>query len=120
MEWHPCSCGKSHPFRVTVNRPCPNQSRGSRESRPAPLDGGVAGSIPASSSREGRQLLSANDATGLAAGVASGPRDVRPKGRPLDKDRPNALAVLKPWVAAGMSRTTWFRRQAEQRAKAKA
>jgi len=24
-----------------------------------------------------------------------------------------------PWLAVGMSRTTWFRRQAEQRAKVK-
>lgn len=33
------------------------------------------------------------------------------KGRPLNKDRATALAATKPWLAAGMSRATWFRRQ---------
>lgn len=40
-------------------------------------------------------------------------REVAPQGRPLAKDADKALAQTKPWIAAGMSRRTWFRRRAE-------
>lgn len=33
------------------------------------------------------------------------------RGRPLAKDADKALAKTKPWLAEGMSRRTWFRRQ---------
>ena len=32
-------------------------------------------------------------------------------GRPLAKDADKSLAKTKPWLALGMSRRTWFRRQ---------
>jgi capsular polysaccharide biosynthesis protein len=51
------------------------------------------------------------------AGLASGPREQKPKGRPLEKDRPKSLAATKPWEAAEMSRATWFRRQKEARSR---
>ena len=54
------------------------------------------------------------------AGVASGPREAKRKtGRPLAKDADKTLGKLRPWVALGMSESTWYRRQAEQRAKEK-
>ena len=37
--------------------------------------------------------------------------------RPRLEDRDKTLAVQQPWVAAKMSRRTWFRRQAEKRVK---
>ncbi len=36
-------------------------------------------------------------------------------GRPLDSQKHLTLAATKPWVAEGMSRRTWYRRQAEGR-----
>ena len=38
-------------------------------------------------------------------------------GRPRLEDRESTLAATKPWVALGMSRRSWFRRQKEQRSK---
>jgi hypothetical protein len=36
-------------------------------------------------------------------------------GRPRIEDRSKTLAATKPWLAAGMSRSTWYLRQAEKR-----
>jgi hypothetical protein len=37
----------------------------------------------------------------------------RKTGRPLMADRHLTNEARKPWVAKGMSRATWYRRQAE-------
>jgi hypothetical protein len=47
------------------------------------------------------------------AGVATGSREHK-RGRPLNKDKAATLTAQKPWEAEGMSRTTWYRRQAEE------
>ena len=53
---------------------------------------------------------------GRQDGVASGPREAGPKvGRPRIEDQDKTLAATKPWLALGMSRATWYNRQAEQR-----
>ena len=40
----------------------------------------------------------------------------RPKtGRPRIEDRANTIEATKPWLKLGMSRRTWYRRQAEKR-----
>jgi hypothetical protein len=47
-----------------------------------------------------------------------GPCDVRPpakKGRPRIEDRAQTIEAKKPWRKLGMSRRTWYCRQAEQR-----
>ena len=41
------------------------------------------------------------------------------RGRPRLEDRAKTLKAKMPWIAMGMSRSTWYARQAEQRAKAK-
>jgi hypothetical protein len=41
------------------------------------------------------------------------PQALRKTGRPRLEDRASTLTATKPWEAAGMSRTTWFRRQKE-------
>ena len=41
----------------------------------------------------------------------------RRTGRRLASESHLAIEQLKPWVAAKMSRRTWYRRQAEKRAK---
>jgi len=38
-------------------------------------------------------------------------------GRPLAKDAAKSLMQTKPWLDEGMSRASWYRRQAEQREK---
>lgn len=38
----------------------------------------------------------------------------RKAGRPRVEDRHKTLAAIKPWDAAGMSRATWYARQAEK------
>jgi len=43
----------------------------------------------------------------------------RRKGRPRIEDKANSIEARKPWVALGMSRRTWYSRQAEKRAAAK-
>jgi hypothetical protein len=40
---------------------------------------------------------------------------VRKTGRPLNGNRANTIEARKPWLKLGMSRRTWYRRQAEQR-----
>jgi hypothetical protein len=37
------------------------------------------------------------------------------KGRPRIEDRAKTIEARKPWLKLGMSRRTWYRRQAEQR-----
>jgi hypothetical protein len=37
------------------------------------------------------------------------------KGRPRIEDRARTNEAKKPWLKLGMSRRTWYRRQAEQR-----
>jgi hypothetical protein len=37
------------------------------------------------------------------------------KGRPRIEDRARTIEAKKPWLKPGMSRRTWYRRQAEQR-----
>jgi hypothetical protein len=39
------------------------------------------------------------------------------KGRPRIEDRANTIEARKPWLKMEMSRRTWYRRQAEQRAR---
>lgn len=34
-------------------------------------------------------------------------------GRPLDSAKDDTLTATKPWLAAGISRRTWYRRRAE-------
>lgn len=41
----------------------------------------------------------------------------RRKGRARIEERGQTIEALKPWLAAGMSRRTWFRRRAEKRGK---
>lgn len=41
----------------------------------------------------------------------------RKPGRPRVEDRDSTIEALKPWKALGMSRATWFARQAEKRLK---
>jgi hypothetical protein len=43
----------------------------------------------------------------------------RKTGRPRIGEEGKTLEAIKPWVSLKMSRGTWFRRQAEKRAKAK-
>jgi hypothetical protein len=38
------------------------------------------------------------------------------KGRPRLEDRAKTIEARKPWLKLGMSRRTWYRRQAEKRA----
>jgi hypothetical protein len=40
------------------------------------------------------------------------------KGRPRIEDRANTNEARKPWLKLEMSRRTWYRREAEKRAKA--
>jgi hypothetical protein len=37
------------------------------------------------------------------------------KGRPRIEDRANTIEARKPWLKLGMSKRTWYRRQAERR-----
>jgi hypothetical protein len=39
------------------------------------------------------------------------------KGRPRNEDRARSLEATKPWLEIGISRRTWYRRQAEPREK---
>lgn len=45
------------------------------------------------------------------------PRPALKRGRPLAKDITKTLAATKPWESEGMSRRTWYRRQAEKASK---
>jgi hypothetical protein len=50
---------------------------------------------------------------GRAAGL-DGERAVK-KGGPRIEDRAKTIEARKPWLKLGMSRRTWYRRQAEKR-----
>ena len=76
-------------------------SRGGGESRPA-----------SGPNRLAPEVQKAAVIAPVSAGVASGPREAK-RGRPLDVDKAKTLTAIKPWVAAGMSRRTWYRRRAE-------
>jgi hypothetical protein len=39
------------------------------------------------------------------------------KGRPRIEDGTQTIEARKPWLKLGMSRRTWYRRQAERRGK---
>jgi hypothetical protein len=53
---------------------------------------------------------------GTSAGVAPGPREATPKrGRPRIGEPHEPHEPHRPWVAAGMSERTWYRRKAEER-----
>ena len=39
----------------------------------------------------------------------------RKTGRPRIEDRAKTIEAKKPWLKLGMSRRTWYRRQAEKR-----
>jgi hypothetical protein len=39
----------------------------------------------------------------------------RKTGRPRIEDRAKTIEARKPWLKLGMSRRTWYRRQAEKR-----
>jgi hypothetical protein len=45
---------------------------------------------------------------------AAGLRRAR-KGRPRIEDRARTIEARQPWLKLGMSRRTWYRRQAEKR-----
>lgn len=49
-------------------------------------------------------------------GVAPGPRETK-LGRPRLEDRDKTIEARKPWLVLKMSRATWYRRQAEKRAR---
>ena len=51
----------------------------------------------------------------IDAGLAPGPREVK-RGRPRLEDAARTLTAKKPWQALGMSRATWYKRQAEKAA----
>ncbi len=82
-------------------------SRGSRVSRPA---------LPSVRQASPDSQSVAPKATGIGAreaGVAPSPREAK-RGRPRIEDRAKTLQATKPWVAAGMSERTWYRRRAER------
>lgn len=66
----------------------------------------AAGEIPAQNAPE----RPAED--GERAGHKTSPR----RGRPRIEDRDKTLKATKPWVAAGMSERSWYRRRAEGKA----
>lgn len=48
-------------------------------------------------------------------GVTPDPSDIKPKrGRPLQRDKDRTLTAIKPWVADGMDRSTWYRRRQKE------
>jgi hypothetical protein len=56
-----------------------------------------------------------SDAGGMQDRCVSIPPPIR-KGRPRIEDRDKTIEASAPWVALGMSRRSWYRRQAEKRA----
>jgi hypothetical protein len=67
--------------------------------------------------REHRLITAAKEAVAIAKGEIEPVAVHKIKtGRPYVEKRGETLAATKPWVAAGMSRSTWFaRRQKEKR-----
>lgn len=84
--------------------------------------GGVEGHARNSSKTSVRVYRRARDvsvaAQSEAAGIKPGPREAtkRKPGGVRIEDRASTIEATKPWAPAGMSRRTWYRRQAEKRA----
>lgn len=98
------TCGEKHWPRAGC---AATSSRGSRVSRPA---------LPSVRQASPDSQLVAPKAAGIGAreaGVAPSPREAK-RGRPLDVDKDKTLTAIKPWIAAGLSRATWYRRRAER------
>lgn len=57
------------------------------------------------------------DVRGLGGGlnVKMTEQRARKTGRPRIEDRAKTIEARKPWLKLGMSRRTWYRRQAEKR-----
>ena len=73
--------------------------------------GGVTPTAQKTQATGGKRAEVQGSAT-VAKGV-EGP--LSPKmGRPLDSERDKTLMATKPWIAAGLSRATWYRRRAER------
>lgn len=86
---------------------CPAlQSRGGGESGPATREKPSRARLPTEA-----LMLEGNIGKGQA-GVATGPREFR---RPLAKDADKTISRQEPWKAEGMSRASWYRRQAEKK-----
>ena len=125
--------GESRPAR-RINHPSEVASRVEQVSaETVVVDAGkVAGSNPrplAGVATGPREAIPSSDATRpisrkpkpiqpphlKALAVASGAITTK-VGRPLASQAHLTIAHQKPWIKLGMSRTTWFRRQAEKRA----
>lgn len=87
MGWHPCKeCGKSHPFKVTAARPCPNSSRGGVGANTLT---GLQGVRPARANPKASRSVDVTPRRGVvatgnnqtSAGVAPGPRGIKSGGR---------------------------------------
>ena len=87
-------------------------------SNPRPLAGVTTGpreAIPSSDAARAAPRKPKHQPPG-ASPAASGA--IKPKlGRPRVEDVKKTLRALKPWAALGMSRSTWYARQAEERVK---
>jgi hypothetical protein len=113
-------CGERHYGPICATK----SSRGGGGSRPAQKrDRAPSGNAGLSGSDHhcGKPAVKgwhagAGDAPLPVAGVAPGPREAKRKpGRPRAEDRGKTLAADKPWIAAGVSRASWYRRKAEKR-----
>ena len=91
-----------HMIRIRGNPDAPDKRSGSQP-LPRPRDG-----IP-------RQREDRPAAIGVPA--PCGEPKPRKAGRPRIEDIASTIEAQKPWLALGMSRRTWFRRQAERNAK---
>ena len=60
-----------------------------------------------------RAPLSAIHGDGGRLGAIQAAPDTSRKGRPRLEDRPATIEAQAPWIALGMSRRTWYRRQKE-------
>lgn len=101
---------------VGIRHRCILRSRGSTESRRTPI---VTVAEPVFSKAGSRHEASRNDGLHGIAGVASSPRDTKPKrGRPRLEEAGSTLAARKPWLKTTppMSRSSWYKRQKEKRA----
>lgn len=111
------SCGKQHWERV-----CPSFKRPSGPGHnkvrapvrtPEDSHSGQPHNEGAGTSSRGGLSVKASRAT--SAGADRPAREKPKVGRPRIEDRAKTLAALKPWMAAQMSRSSWYRRQAEKR-----
>jgi hypothetical protein len=93
------------------------KSDGGGENRRPAKTGNMPGSVPGeelSSSATSFERTTVTRASLVSrAGVATGPSEpIHKRGRP-----PAGETRDKPWIAAGMSKATYYRRQAEERSK---